>query len=606
MISNLSAKNIKLIERVFRTSWQVRPVTVVSYFVGAILEIGSFIVTIYASARLAGLLAQFATASLAPTPQSVDVNAIWFWLWVGIAAAGVSTLSFWLMRWCQRLLHFRIATWATNEYQSALCRLDIADFQNKGIRDQITKAEGGYDWQMSNLAQSTLELIYGILRFVATAFIVAQISWWIIPLLSLFLVPSLFAEARQAKLQWMVWGSKGDERYILVGLGSIIRRVQNQMELRSTQARQYVLGRIRTINEIFYRKQEEEMRRASYVVVPSKLLEVAGTAIASIAVLRQFLTESISLERYFFLSGALLRVSSALSNIFGTLSRMQEQLLFAENFFAIIDRHPSLIDRPDAFSLNGSKTPMIVFNNVGFTYPGQTQPVFENLSFTIAAGEHVAIVGENGAGKTTLIKLLLRFYPPDHGRITIDGHDLQDIAIESWYEQLATLFQEFNQYPFSIAENIEVARPEHAGNEQRRRTVAQLSNVDKMIKGYRHGWETVLDQSFAKGVEPSGGQWQRVALARAFYRQANVLILDEPTAAIDARAEYEIFNSIFKHYHNKTAIIVSHRFSTVRRANTIIVISRGHIVEKGAHATLMRHKGLYHELFTKQAEGYQN
>jgi ATP-binding cassette subfamily B protein len=378
------------------------------------------------------------------------------------------------------------------------------------------------------------------------------------------------------------------------------------MELRSLQARDYVLRKVTDLNRGFYAKQEGKFRGINRLSSPAKVLENIGTAIGLVALLRSFLRGSISLDRYFFLSGALLRIGGALNNVFATMANAQEGFLYMKDYFELIDREPRLVDKPDAFVLDKTLVPEIRFEHVDFTYPGASKPVFTDLSFTIPAGQHTAIVGENGAGKSTLIKLLLRFYRPTGGRILIDGHDLQDIAVESWYNLLATLFQQFNEYPFSIAENITVARPERADSKAALQDAMHASKVNEFIAHYPHGTETVLDNSFEKGVEPSGGQWQRVALARAFYRQANVLILDEPTSAIDAKAEYDIFNNIFDHYQGKTAIIVSHRFSTVRRADVIVVVEHGKIVEQGSHHDLMNKRGLYHELFTKQAEGYRD
>lgn len=579
-------------------AWHVRANALVGFFAGALLETSSFIVSIYATAELASLLAHYAAHG--------STSAIWFWLWIDVAAAAAMGIGFWLMTSQKRLLYFRIVRWSTNQFLQTLCTIDLPDFYDEQVRNQINKVQSGYTWQVSNFTEALLDLLYGMLRFSATAVVVAQINWWIIPLIAIFLIPSLMIEGKLAKVQWFVWDSKGDTRHIFWGLEWIIRQSKSQMELRSLQARGYVLDKINGLNKTFYTEQERKYRGINRLASPAKLLESAGTAAGSVVLLRQFLAGTISLDRYFFLSGAVLRIGGALNNIFGTVSRMQEQFLFVENYFDLIDRRPQHIDKPRAAKLPATNVPEIVFDHVDFTYPGQTTPVFRDLSFTIPAGEHVAIVGENGAGKSTLIKLLLRFYPPTAGRILVDGQDLQDIAIESWYEQLATLFQDFNQYPFSIEENIEIGRPKHAGDGKRMRTAARASNVDQFVKDYPHGWETVLDNTFEKGTEPSGGQWQRVALARAFYRQANVLILDEPTSAIDAKAEYDIFNSIFDQYQGKSAIIVSHRFSTVRRADVIVVIDHGKIIEQGSHTELMKRRGLYHNLFTKQAEGYRN
>ncbi len=591
-------RNIQLIVRMLGTGFKLRPAGVILYFAGAILEIGAFIGSVYATARLGALLAAFITSG--------NTEGIWFWLWVDIVAALIIALGHFVMGYAKRLMYFAFVRWSTNSYLAALSRLDIEDFYDEERRNLINKVGSAYSWQIPNLMEMNLDLIYGIMRFLAITMVVAQITWWLVPLIALFLVPTLIAESRMAKLQWFVWDQKGDERHIFWGLDWIIKRARGQMELRSTQATNYMLNKIDSMNNDFYSTQEREFNKASKISLPTRFLEVVGTSIGSIVLLKQLLSRTIPLDRYFFLSGALLRVGGALNAIFMTLSRMQESLLFADSYFSLADFKPKLVDQLRSIDLPiDGQAPTIEFRNVYFTYPGHNQPVFENLNLKVGAGEHVALVGENGAGKTTLIKLLLRFYKPTSGQILINGHDLQELSIESWYNHIATLFQQFNEYPFPIDENIYVGRSTAKPDKKALKEAADFGGVSSFVKRYKHGWDTVLDSSFKNGVEPSGGQWQRVALARAFYRQASVLILDEPTSAIDARAEYDIFNNIFKHFQSKTALIVSHRFSTVRRADRIIVIDRGKIIAEGSHQELMHDKkGMYYDLFTKQAEGY--
>lgn len=590
-------KNARLSSRLFKAALSVRPGAVAGYFLGAVMEIGGSIAIIYATAKLGALLASFIT-----TGQTED---IWMWVWLGIAATAVTAMGFFVMSYAKRMLYFSLVRWSINNLLGSMSRVDIADYYDKDFRNKINKVSAGYIWQIPNLSDANLDLAYGILRFLAMTAVVSQITWWIVPLIALFLIPSLIAESRLAKLQWFVWDSKGDERHIFFGLENIFRKAKAQMEIRSTQASGYILGKIDNMNLKFYQEQRGKYKSATRALVPTKLLEVAGTAIGEIVLVKQVLARSISLDRYFFLAGALIRIGGALNNIFGTLTRMQEGLLFADSYFSMVDAKPTIVDSEKAVVVDSKKIPEVTFENVSFTYPGQDKPVFKNLSLHIAPGEHVALVGENGAGKTTLIKLLLRFYKPTSGRILVDGVDLNDVAIESWYSQLATLFQEFNQYPLPIDENITIGRSAKPADKKLLEKAAKFGEVDEMVKGYEHGWDTVLDSSFRKGVEPSGGQWQRVAIARAFYRNANMIILDEPTSAIDAKAEYEIFNSIFEHYQNKTSLIVSHRFSTVRRADRILVMDNGMIVEEGSHEKLMKKEGLYHDLFSKQAEGYK-
>jgi ATP-binding cassette, subfamily B, bacterial len=597
--ANISFKRrIAICVRILGVARRVRPGALIGYFGGAALEIAGSLGSIYATAKLGALVAAFVTTG--------QTEGIWFWLWIDVAAMVAVGLGFLAMSYFKRMLYFSFVQWSTNTFLGALCRLDLADFYDPQMRNQLNKISGAYIWQLPNLSDTCLDLIYGILRFLAITLVVAQITWWLVPLIALFLIPTLIAESRMAKMQWFVWDSKGDFRHIFWGLEYIIRQAKGQMELRSSQASRFVLDKVNRMNQGFYQEQEGKYQHASRLLVPTKVMEVAGTAIGSIVLLKQLLGHSISLERYFFLSGALLRIGGALNSIFGTLSRMQESLLFANSFFEVVESKPTIVDIPNAVRIDGkAHAPSIEFQDVSFTYPGQSEPVFEHLNMTIQPGEHVALVGENGAGKSTLIKLLLRFYRPTGGRILIGGQDLQDVAIETWYRQLATLFQDFNHYPLSIGENIEIGRSSKKADRKLLSKASKFGNVDEMVKGYKHGWDTVLDSSFKKGVEPSGGQWQRVALARAFYRDANVIILDEPTSAIDAKAEYDIFNNIFEHYKDKTALIVSHRFSTVRRAHRIIVFEHGQILEQGSHQTLMKKEGLYYELFTKQAEGYR-
>ena len=589
---------IAMCVRLMRTAWQIRASAVIGFYVGAAVEIGSSLAAIYATAQLGARLAAFVANG--------QTAGIWFWLWADIISGVLTGLGFLTMSYFKRSLYFSFVRWDVNTFLAALSNFDLQRFYEPEVRNQINKVGGAYIWQLPNLIDANLDLIYGLLRFLAITLVVSQIIWWIVPLIALFLIPSLIGESRLAKMQWFVWDSKGDFRHIFWGLEYIIKQAKGQMELRSTQATKFVLSKIDRMNEEFYDEQNAKYRQASRVLVPTKFLEAGGTAIGAIILVKQLLAKTISLERYFFLSGALLRIGGALNNIFGTLTRMQEGLLFAQSYFALVDTKPQIVDIEGAKKLKPATSPQIELKDLSFHYPGHTEYVFKNLNLTIMPGEHIALVGENGAGKSTLIKLLLRFYRPTDGQILIDGVDLQDLAIETWYAKLATLFQDFNQYPLSIAENIEIGRSSQAADASLLEAASKFGGVGQLVEKYPHGWETVLDASFKKGIEPSGGQWQRVALARAFYRNADMIILDEPTSAIDAKAEYDIFNNIFKHYQHKTALIVSHRFSTVRRADRIIVLDHGKIIEQGSHQELMKQKGLYHELFSKQAEGYKD
>ena len=589
---------VKIVSRTLGAAWQARKLAVISYFVAAIIEIAAMLLALYASAKLGAILAGYVF-----TGQAENV---WFWLGVDIACIVLTGLAFWAMGYARTLIYFSLARRIINDFLSHLCKIDLQAFHDNDFRTRLNKVAGSYIWQLPNLAHTSLDLIYSILRFIAITAVVAKISWWLIPLIAIFLIPKVVGESITAKTQWFVWDSKGDFRHIFWGLEYLVKQAKNQMEIRSSQVSGYILNKIDYMNREFYATQETAYKRSSKAFVFSHFTSAIGPAIGSIYLIKQLLDKAINLETYFFLSGALFRVNSALENVFGTIARMQEGILFAYNYYELLKIEPTIIDKDNALSLKPTTIPRIEFKNVSFHYPGKKKMIFENLSFVIESGQHVALVGENGAGKSTLIKLLLRFYTPTSGKILVGGIDLNDIAIESWYALLATLFQDFNQYPLSIEENISIGRSSQKMNKKALLDAAKFGDVDDFVADYKHGWDTVLDPSFKKGVEPSGGQWQRVALARAFYRNANMVILDEPTSAIDAKAEYNIFNNIFQHYNDKTVLIVSHRFSTVRRADIIIFLEHGKIVEQGSHKSLIAKKGMYYDLFTKQAEGYRD
>lgn len=251
-----------------------------------------------------------------------------------------------------------------------------------------------------------------------------------------------------------------------------------------------------------------------------------------------------------------------------------------------------------------SSTPTIEFDQVTFAYPGTDRPVLEALNLTIEPGQSLAIVGENGAGKTTLLKLLCGFYRPDAGRILIDGADLVDLDIAQWRRELGVIFQDFTRFELSAIDNVALADPDRVDTLTLAARAASTARATEIIEALPAGWETVLSRAFTDGTDLSGGQWQRIALARALYAAetgAHVLILDEPTASLDVTAETELFEQLLDHAAGATAIVVSHRFSTVRRAGRIVVIERGRVSEDGSHAELLAHGGRYAQLYLAQA-----
>jgi len=252
------------------------------------------------------------------------------------------------------------------------------------------------------------------------------------------------------------------------------------------------------------------------------------------------------------------------------------------------------------------KPPLINFNAVTFKYPDSDIEVIKNLNLEIKPGEKIAIVGENGAGKTTLVKLLCRFYQVNEGAIFLDEKNINDLKIDSWHKNLGVLFQDFNTYPnLTVKENIYLGKSGEKLDINRMIKAAQSASADEFIKKYPKGYEQILSEKYAGGIRPSTGQWQKIAIARFFYRNSPVVVFDEPTASIDAISEAKIFKEIYDFFKDKTVIIISHRFSTVRNADKIYVLDNGKIIESGNHKELLKSKGKYAEAFKVQAKGYE-
>jgi ATP-binding cassette, subfamily B, bacterial len=286
-------------------------------------------------------------------------------------------------------------------------------------------------------------------------------------------------------------------------------------------------------------------------------------------------------------------------------SQIAGQALYLEDLFSFFAVRPSIASPPDPRPFPQPLRSGIVFENVGFRYPDSSRWAVRYLSLTLRAGEVVALVGENGAGKTTIVKLLARLYDPTEGRILLDGYDLREYDLTDLRRHLGVIFQDFVRFHFTAGENIGAGQIEAADDRSRIHQAAQRSLADRIIQRLPQGYDQPLGKRFREGADLSGGEWQKIAIARAYMRDADVLILDEPTAALDARSEYEVFQRFRDLSLGKTAILISHRFSTVRMADRILVLEDGHVVESGSHEELVTSGRRYAELFELQASGYR-
>jgi ATP-binding cassette, subfamily B, bacterial len=306
-----------------------------------------------------------------------------------------------------------------------------------------------------------------------------------------------------------------------------------------------------------------------------------------------------------FLAGSFRQSRDLIQRVLLSLSQVFEQSLYLEDLFTFLDLEPTIRTRPGSRPVPVPIRTGFAFMGVGFKYPGSEHWAVRGLDFSLSPGERLALVGENGAGKTTLVKLLARLYDPNEGRILLDGVDLREYDIDSLRRNIGVIFQDFVRYDFLLKENIAVGNIGRLGDEPAIHTAAERSLADSVAQRLQGKYDQMLGKRFDGGVDLSGGEWQKVALARAYMRDAQLLILDEPTAALDARAEYEVFLRFSELTKGRMAVLISHRFSTVRMADRILVLKNGELVEQGTHEALVAHGGLYAELFQLQAAGYR-
>jgi ATP-binding cassette, subfamily B, bacterial len=326
---------------------------------------------------------------------------------------------------------------------------------------------------------------------------------------------------------------------------------------------------------------------------------------AFVFILLQTVGGLITVGTLTFLAGSFSRMHSTLQGVMSRFSRIAEGALYLQDLFDFFEIKPTIVSRPAALPFPKPLRQGFAFENVGFKYPNSARWAIRNLSFTLHSGEKLALVGENGAGKTTLVKLLALLYEPVEGRILIDGIDIREYNIDDLRRNIGIIFQDYMRFQLKASENIAIGDIGAVENLAAIEEAAQKSLADKVVEELPEKYRQMLGKRFADGVELSGGQWQKIALARAYMRDAQLLILDEPTAALDARAEHEVFLRFSELIEGRTAVLISHRFSTVRMADRILFLENGSLLELGSHDELLAQNGKYAELFRLQAKGYE-
>jgi ATP-binding cassette subfamily B protein len=507
--------------------------------------------------------------------------------------------------------------------------LDLYQFEDPSFYDQLDRARRQTTGRIGLLAQ-LLSMGQDSLTLAALGAALLVYSPWLLLLLAVAVVPGFLGEAHYASLEYSLLYRWTPERRQLDYLRLLGASDRPAKEVQMFGLAPWLVGRYRALAGRFYEENKALSIRRSVVATALSVVGLLGYYGAYAVILLRAVSGAITLGSLTFLAASFMRSRDLIQRLLSGAGDIYTQCLYLKDLFDFFEMKPTIYTRPGAHAVPRPLREGFVFRDVGYRYPDGEAWALRGVSFTLRPDERVALVGGNGAGKTTLVKLLARLYDPTEGQILLDGRDLRDYDLASLRQSVGVIFQDFHRYDLRFDENIgvgeiervrqhldeddgppapgppvegeaEAARPPHVAIE----AAAEKSLAASLLARLPGGYGQLLGRRFEGGVDLSGGEWQKVALARAYMRDAQVLILDEPTASLDARAEYEVFRRFAELMRGRMAVIISHRFSTVRMADRIVVLDEGRVVEEGPHDELVARDGLYAELFALQAEGYR-
>ena len=502
------------------------------------------------------------------------------------------------------LLSERVTNASSVRLMQHAATLDLEDFEDAEFQDQLERARRQTAGRMSLMGQlfSQAQDIVTVTSFAAGLIFYAP---WLIAMLVLALVPAFLGEAHFNAQSYSLDYGRTPERRELDYVRQTAASVDTAKEVKIFGLNNFLIDRyVRLAADFYAANRKLAVRRATWGGVFTALGTI-GYYVAYAYIAWRTLAGEFSIGDLTFLSGSFRRLRNLLEGLLTSFSTVAGQALYLNDLFSFFEVEPEIMSPENPRPFPQPIRQGFVFEDVGFIYPGAERWAVRHLSFELKAGEVVALVGENGAGKTTLVKLLTRLYDPDEGRILLDGHDLREYDLDELRGNMGVIFQDFVRYNFTASDNIAVgkiaARDDHARIER----AAMQSQADEVIARLPAGYRQMIGKRFKNGVELSGGEWQKIAIARAYMRDAQVLILDEPTAALDARSEFEVFKRFKELSEGKTAVLISHRFSSVRMADRILVLADGKVEAAGTHDELLAQPGRYSELFELQAAGYR-
>jgi ATP-binding cassette, subfamily B, bacterial len=529
-----------------------------------------------------------------------------FW-WLVAAEFALAVLNSILLRsidYSDSLLADKYTRHVSIRVMNHAASLDLIAYEDPVFYDRLERARVQATDRLV-MIQAIGRLVQQAITTITLSVSIMLFSPWLMLLLVAGVLPAFLGESHFAFLGYAKNFRQTPMRRQLDYLRVLGGSKEAAKELKLFGLKNFLSERFTRLSDEIYRQNVALNRRKLTAGAALSMIGTAGYYSAYVFVIWRTAAGLLSIGSMTFLTLAIQQASSNIEQIFSTIAGIGDQALFLTDLLAFFEMKPTIRSKPNALPPPRPIARGFEFRNVSFSYPGNSRRVLDSINFQLHTGERLALIGENGQGKTTIVKLITRLYDPTEGQILLDGVDLREYDLEDLHREIGVIFQDFMRYEMTALENIAVGRVEAIGNLELLKSAAKKSLADQTIGRLPLGYDQMLGRRFDQGIDLSGGEWQKVALARAYLRDAQLLILDEPTAALDARSEFEVFHRFAELTAGKMALFISHRFSTVRSADRILVLANGRIAEEGTHDQLARLGGRYAEMFEMQASSYR-